>query len=251
MNRQRKKLFYTIISLLAVLCWTIDVSAKDCPYCKGRGYTVKNTDVAGYGLSQAKKKCEVCGEWVWAHTAHQHVPCKHCNQTGQSTSNSSGSNGINSYGGAGTAQDRLNAIAQDNPRAYASAMSIKYGYPMSDAEYEEYKRLSPAAANAYLQLRNTLEEALIHFNQSTAMMSYRTDSPDRINRYMNDVIQRVNNLTPQLDGLLTQSLYNHLANLQQKTGKSGEQYFNTTVYFYQMNNLQNNLDNYLLQMYSF
>ncbi len=251
MDAKKNNVILAGLVLLLVICWGNDAQAKDCPYCQGRGFTVKNTDVAGYGLSQTKKKCDVCGEWVWSHTAHQHVPCKHCNQTGTVSSQSSGSNGLNSYGNAGSAQDRLNAIAQDNPRAYASAMSLKYGCPMSDAEYEEYRYLSPDVASAYLQFRNILEEGLIHFNQSTAMMWYQSDSPNRINKYMADLIQRSDNLIPSLNGKITQSLCSHLDNLKQMLGKSGEQYYNTTVYFYQMKNLQNSLDNYLLRMNSF
>lgn len=249
MDTKKNNLICVAFFILSMFGLPNKAEAKDCPYCNGRGYTIKNTDVAGYGLSQTKKKCEVCGEWVWSNTAHQHVACKHCNQTGTAPSqSSSSSNGLNSYGNAGTAQGRLNAIAQDNPRAYGTAMSIKYGFPMTDAEYEDYRRLAPDVAASYLKLRNTLEEGLIHFNQSTAMMNYRSDSPDRIYNYMNQLVKSIDSYQPVLNGRLTQTLLNHLQQLSHMVEQSGEQYYNTTVYFSQMNNLQNSLDNYRLRM---
>lgn len=235
-----------VIFIVFLLGISLCAQAKDCPYCGGRGYTVKNTDVAGYGLAKTKKKCDVCGEWVWEHTAHQHIPCKHCNSTGQVSNQSS--SGLSSYGNAGSAQDRLNAIAQDNPRAYASAMSIKYGNAMSDGEYQEYRTLPSDVAATYMNLRNLLGGVLIHFNQSTAMAYYKSDSPTRISNYMNDVNGNVQMYEQQLDGRISQSLVNYISNLHNQAYQSAKSYLDTTLYFSQFNNLQQSLDNYLLQM---
>lgn len=242
-----KKHFYFLILFFLGAIFVSE--AKDCPYCGGRGFIVKNTDVAGYGLATTKKKCDVCGEWVWNNTAHQHVPCKHCNQTGSVSSQSSGN--LNTYGNAGTAQDRLNAIAQDNPRAYASAMSIKYGYGMSDDEYNEYRYLPSDVASTYMNMRNYLEGALIHFNQSTATMNFRHDSPQRIINYMNQISETIGNYIGQLDGKITPGLANHMNILIQKLNDSGTQYYNATQSFSNLNNLQNSLDTYRLLMNSF
>lgn len=241
---------YLYMLLLVIVGINLSAEARTCQYCGGKGYTVKNQDVAGYGLAKTKKKCTVCGEWVWSNTAHTHVPCSHCHQTGQIDSENS-SNLSGSYGNVGRAEDRLNAIAEDNPRAYATAMSLRYGSPMLDAEYEEYRHLPSDVAQNYLKLRNVLEGGLIHFNEASANQRYRTDSPQRVEQYMNEIINQCSALAPFLAYKISSNLKVHLENIRKQLGKSGEAYLNATLTFNKLNNMQDQIDNYILRMNSF
>ena len=170
--------------LLLHLLVIVAVAQQDCPYCGGTGKIVKNISVSQYGLSKEKVKCPTCGVVTYKSTGHCHIHCQYCGGTGKKRSTSYSRNGSSS-------RRTLDDIARENPAAFSMAMSIKYGIPMNDTEYEYVSRLDSQMQKLYMQLRNLVENDIIYSNQSISMLWYRTMTANSVNQRANNTYQQI------------------------------------------------------------
>lgn len=174
-----------LISLMLFhLLVTVAMAQQDCPYCGGTGKMVKNIAVSQYGLSDYKVKCPTCGVITLKSTGHTHIHCKFCRGTGKKSSTSNSRNSSSS-------RRTLDDIARENPAAFSAAMSIKYGIPMDDTEYEYVSGLDSQMQKLYMQLRNLVENDIIYSNQSIAMLWYRTMTANSVNQRANNTYQQI------------------------------------------------------------
>lgn len=52
-------------------------SSRSCSYCKGSKRVRAHVGVSGYGVSNKKNKCSICGEWYYTSNDHWHA-CPYC-----------------------------------------------------------------------------------------------------------------------------------------------------------------------------
>ena len=170
--------------MLLHLTVIVAVAQQDCLYCGGTGKIVKNISVSQYGLSSEKVKCPTCGVVTFKSTGHSHIHCKYCGGTGKKRSASS-------TGNSSSSRRTLDDIARENPAAFSAAMSIKYGIPMNDTEYEYVSGLDAQMQRLYMQLRNLVENDIIFSNQSIAMLWYRTMTASSVNQRADNTYRQI------------------------------------------------------------
>lgn len=181
------KRFLTTLLLLHLLV-VVAVAQQDCPYCKGTGTIVKNLAVSRYGAADYKVKCPTCGAITMKSTGHSHIHCKYCGGTGKKSSSASSSRNSSS-------SRTLDDLARENPAAFSMAMSIKYGIPMGDTEFDCVNGLDSYLQKLYMQLRNLLENDIIFCNQSISMLWYRSMNTNSVNQRASATSNQVQSIT--------------------------------------------------------
>lgn len=236
-----------IITIVALALWLpMSAAAEKCHYCNGTGKRVVHNGTGTYGHSNDRKvKCPECGEIHWASTGHSHIHCQYCGGTGERRSSTGSAHG--------SASERLNEIARENPEAFTTAMTLKYGLSMYDTEYRMISTMSPRIAAVYKRYRNYVDGAVIHCNQSIAMQWYRNMSPSSAEAYLKSQVDEAIKCTDQINNLLSQGEYcdtNALNATWQRhfniLKQTGDTYLNACATFHQLNNLQNQIDNMIL-----
>lgn len=192
LKKMTKRLITT--ELLLHLSVLIATAQQNCSYCGGTGKIVKNISVSRYGAADYKVKCPTCGAVTMKSTGHSHIHCQYCGGTGRRNNNSSSRK--NSSGRT------LDDIAMENPEAFSTAMSIRYGIPMDDSELTCVRGLDSQLQTIYMRLRNILENDIIFCNQSIAMSWYKNMNVNSVNQKANDTYSKIQSIFQEINNYI-------------------------------------------------
>ena len=179
--------------LLSMLfcCFFIAAYGQTCGYCNGTGKMIINKGIATYGNDELVW-CKECQKHFHRSTGHMHIHCKYCKGTGrrQSSSNNSSSGGY-------TSTDEIAAI---DPQAYGMAMNALYGLPSTEEEMNLIRKMlaeNETNGRRYIEYRNNLNSAKIHFTQMMRMGNY-SGTVQELDKYFESVIRRANEIMENL-----------------------------------------------------
>lgn len=237
----------SLLIALALLILPAAAMADVCHYCGGQGKVVRNVSSGSYGHSNdVKVKCAECGEVHWRSTGHSHIHCTHCSGTG--VINRSGSGAYSRP--RGSARERLNEIALENPAAYNAAMTIRYGLQIQPDEEAAIECLSDEGLRGYCKLRNHLNNLCVYANQGMALGYYRNTTPQQVQNHYNNVMKQFEADLSGFTSLVASGRTNYspdvdlvLNRLCSTTNKTVEEYCKACAQFTQLNNLQEQIDN--------
>lgn len=60
----------------------VSPTAKDCPYCNGRGRVIRDHTISTFG-NDTQVYCSECNRSYYRSSGHSHADCSHCNGTGK------------------------------------------------------------------------------------------------------------------------------------------------------------------------
>jgi len=217
--------------LFCYLC--IAAYGQSCGYCNGTGKMIINKGVATYGNDELVW-CKECQKHFYRSTGHAHIHCKYCKGTGKRQSSSSSSSG--GY----TSTDEIAAI---DPQAYGMAMNALYGLPNTEEEMNYIKQMlaqDEANGKLYIQYRNVLNNAMIHFTRNMKMGNTSGTTVQQLDQYMTSVIANADKIGKNLY-IPNQRILEIMQGHQQRVTSAFESYRSAVGFQQNLNNLNDQL----------
>lgn len=240
-----------ILLLLFLVMTSTAMWSDTCPYCNGTGQRVVfSGKTGGYGLDPIYRTCPQCGQTVNTNGVDHKHTCTYCNGTGRVQSTREKLEGSHSSNSSSSSNRDVNGSVDPVVQAWAKkvAYAIKYGIVLSSLEIEQIKQFAitnPTACANFRKWFDMAQSQIIFYNQSFALCGYRYANPDALVKQWNEFVGELN----QIPLSTNEDVRKIWERTDKELNRSFNCYLEWTRKFYNLNQLQNNLDNMMLYYY--